>query len=157
MNSTQSRRTPINDAYPTCLRTCASLHVDCGEVSPKEISLLLAIEPSERMEAGEIVTNSLGRSRKNPRNIWICSSEPHVDSKDLRRHLDWLLDTLEPSGQSLRTLQERRGLTMTVNCIWWSAYGQGGPTLWPEQMIRLGSLNLECTFDVAYQIAADTA
>ena len=38
---------------------------------------------------------------------------------------------------------------MTVQCIWWSATGQGGPTLWPEQMRLLAALNPECSFDVS--------
>jgi hypothetical protein len=39
---------------------------------------------------------------------------------------------------------------MNVNCVWWSRYGDGGPTLWPEQMLRLAQLNLECSFEFAY-------
>jgi hypothetical protein len=39
---------------------------------------------------------------------------------------------------------------MRVNCVWWSAAGHGGPTLWPEQMAALAALNLECSFDVYF-------
>ena len=39
---------------------------------------------------------------------------------------------------------------MTVNCIWYSRSGHGGPTLWPEDMADLARLNLECTFDVYF-------
>jgi hypothetical protein len=42
------------------------------------------------------------------------------------------------------------GTGMTVQRIWWSATGQGGPTLWPEQMRLLAELNLECSFDVSF-------
>ena len=47
-------------------------------------------------------------------------------------------------------LQEMEGVRMGVDCIWWSAYGDGGPTLWPEQMHLLADLNLECSFSVSF-------
>jgi len=68
----------------------------------------------------------------------------------LRRHLDWLLGQILPRADVLRELQETAGISMNVNCIWWSATGGGGPTLWPEQMRRLADLNLECSFDVSF-------
>ena len=37
-----------------------------------------------------------------------------------------------------------------VTCIWWSAEGDGGPTLDPSQMRILAALNLECAFEFAY-------
>lgn len=39
---------------------------------------------------------------------------------------------------------------MSVDCIWWSASGGGGPTLWPEQMACMAALNLECSFDISF-------
>jgi hypothetical protein len=38
---------------------------------------------------------------------------------------------------------------MSVNCVWWSKEGGGGPTLWPAQMRSLAELNLECSFEFA--------
>jgi hypothetical protein len=63
-----------------------------------------------------------------------------------RRHLDCLLAQIEPAADALRLRQGEHGVTMTVNCIWWSRAGQGGPSLWPEQMSRMAALNLECTW-----------
>ena len=65
-------------------------------------------------------------------------------------HLVWLLKQLVPAKEQILALQEKAGITMGVNCIWWSAFGDGGPTLWPEQMRGLADLNLECSFDVAF-------
>ncbi len=68
-------------------------------------------------------------------------------SKDVRPHIDWLLDALANSTHGLQTLQDHHEVKMAVVCEWWS-YGLGGPTLWPEQMSRLADLNLECSFSL---------
>jgi len=48
-------------------------------------------------------------------------------------------------------LQNIPGVRMSVNCVWYSRSGHGGPTLWPEQMRVLADLNLECSFDIYFQ------
>lgn len=145
-----SRRTPINDEYPTCERTFVTLRIYPGATDPAEVSRRLGIDPtSVRIKDGE-AKNSLGRTRVHPVNAWFLSSENVVHSKDVRRHLDWILDLVEPTAERLLELQRESDVRMTVNCTWWSAGGQGGPTLWPEQMARLARLNLECTFDISF-------
>jgi hypothetical protein len=64
--------------------------------------------------------------------------------------LDWLLERLQNAERSLKTIQSEADVRMTVNCVWWSASGHGGPTLWPKQMSRLSDLNVECSFDVGF-------
>ncbi|MEM8608266.1 MAG: DUF4279 domain-containing protein [Myxococcota bacterium] len=151
MARAQSRLTPYNDAYPTCERTSAKLLIYPGSArTPSQITKSLGIEPTEAVSLGESATNSLGISRTAKSARWSLDSEGHVSSLDLRRHLDWLLDRLEPSSKELLELQWHRGVGMAVDCIWWSRGGQGGPTLWPEQMLRLANLNLECGFSLAF-------
>jgi hypothetical protein len=52
--------------------------------------------------------------------------------------------------KALRQLQNEQDLKMAVSCIWWSKAGDGGPVLWPEQMVVLADLNLECGFELAF-------
>lgn len=150
MTELSSRRTPYNDSYPTCERTCAELLIYPGEMDPLLVTRRLELEPTRIQRAGEKVRNSLGRERTVPLNGWFLSSEGKISSMDLRRHLDWLLKKLLPQREAMFALQNIEGLKMGVNCIWWSAYGQGGPTLWPEQMRGLAELGLECSFDISF-------
>lgn len=150
MTPETSRFTPLNDDYPTCERTCVTLLIYPGDISPDDVSQRLELMPTATLAAGSKHTNSLGETRTQPINGWFLSSENIVSSKDLRRHLDWLLEIIEPKSEQLLKLQCAAGMRMTVSCTWWSAAGQGGPTLWPEQMIRLASLNLECALDVSF-------
>lgn len=145
-----SRMTPYDDEYATCERVRATLRVYGDDLDPAVATGRLKIVPTSSQEKGEVRTNSLGRQRAIKIGAWFLSSEGSVRSKDLRRHLDWLLGHLLPRAEALRGLQEMEGVTMNVNCIWWSATGGGGPTLWPEQMRGLADLNLECSFDIAF-------
>jgi hypothetical protein len=150
MRTEASRLTPINDAYETCERTLAKLRIYGDELDPISITSLLGIEPNNSQKKGEIKRNSRGFEKKVKVGGWFLSSEGHVQSKDVRKHLDWLLARLVPVRDQLRALQATDGIVMAVTCIWWSAAGDGGPTLWPEQMHALAELNLECSFELAF-------
>lgn len=150
MQELASRRTPINDNYSTCEMTYAQLRIYGDDLDPEIITKNLGLTPSSSQKKGEERENSLGRKLVFKLGGWFLSSEGFIQSKDVRRHLDWLLQKLNPAKGSLLEIQKTTGLTMDVNCIWWSAFAQGGPTLWPEQMRILAELNLECNFDISF-------
>lgn len=146
----QSRLTPTDDTYETCEKTHVVLRIYSGEMHPSQVTNLLGLGPTRYVAVGEAGgVNSLGRAPIGKLNGWFLSSEGSVESKDMRRHLDWLIAKLQQSEDALRELQARSDVRMSVNCVWWSRYGEGGPTLWPEQMRALADLNLECSFDFA--------
>lgn len=99
---------------------------------------------------GTKITNSHGRTREIVIAGWFLSSKGYVNSKDLRDHLDWLLTRVEPSAGALKKLQNCPNVTMGIDCVWRSLAGHGGPVLWPEQMNRMSTLNLECSFDIYF-------
>ena len=150
MSTIGSRRTPYNDAYETCERVAVQLLIYPGDLHPDRITKWLQVAPSQTQILGQQIANSLGRTRTVGLNGWFLSSENEVQSMDLRRHLDWLVERLRGCHESLERLQAEPGVKMGVKCIWWSAHGQGGPTLWPEQMQGLADLNLECSFDIGF-------
>lgn len=137
-----SRRSPINDADPSCERTRATLCI--YDVDPDLVTEKLGIEPTNSWKIGRAWVTPRGEKRVGRVNTWELESEGAVLSKDLRRHLDWLLDRIEPAASQLTELQEIPGVTMTIWCTWWSAHLLAGPKLWPEQMRRMADLNLEC-------------
>jgi hypothetical protein len=140
---------PYDETYPTCERTVAELRIYGADLDPAYVTTQLGMPATSSQKRGETGTNSLGLKRTAKSGGWFLSSE-HVESKDLRHHLDWLLAQLSPRSAALRSLQATEGITMNVTCIWWSAAGDGGPSLWPEQMSELASLNLECAFECAF-------
>ncbi|MCQ8233626.1 DUF4279 domain-containing protein [Pectobacterium carotovorum] len=150
MNPIHSRLNTVAHDFQTCLECHALLAIYPGEMHPDNISELLNIEPTERFVAGDEITNSIGRTRKVNISSWFLSSENNVDSKDLRTHIDWVIDKLNGSHSGLRELQSTSGVKMSLRCVWWSATGHSGPVLWPEQMKALADLDLECAFDIYF-------
>lgn len=144
-----SRLTHYNDKYGTCAFVKASFDVYCDEFDPELVTSLLKIEPNKLNKKGRVVKGRLV-DRVDPRNRWGLCSEGKVQSLDLRRHLDWLLDLLEPVSKEIHSLHQMSGTILRVNCVWWSSVGHGGPCLWPEQMVRLAQLNLELDFDIYF-------
>jgi hypothetical protein len=150
-DTTSSYFTPLDDFEENCERTLAKLRIYPGDTTAAEVTKLLGVPPTSSVTKGErIATNVPGQFRTGNINGWFLSSEAFVKSKDLRRHLDWLLTKVEGSVDALKELQRRPDVRMCVCCIWWSKHGGGGPSLWPQQMHRLAALNLECSFDFQY-------
>src|SRR5262245_50739220 len=128
-----------NDEYPTCGRTYATVRIFGLPATEVESTLGLI---STQMQSASVVP-------PGPPNGWFLSTEGAIVSRDIRRHLDWLLDRLEPKAAALAELRSR-GASVDVFCYWLSASGHGGPTLSPSQAKKLAALDLECGFDVYF-------
>lgn len=129
-----------DDGHPTCARTYATLRLYPGALHPDRVTERLGIAPSETQ-----TVNAAGRALHG----WFLTSDGAVVSRDVRRHVDWLLDRIENAKSELDALL-REGVRPDVCCYWLSAAGHGGPTLSPSHMLRLGALGLECWFDVYF-------
>lgn len=145
----RTRATPYNYDYPTCERTYSELRVYSDSLTPSKIEMLLGLSPTSSQEKGASWISSRGTKKQNRINGWFLSSDQIILSKDLRHHLDWLICKLEPAGSNLKKLQ-KMDCSINIHCVWWSVHGDGGPTLWPEQMLALAKLNLECSFDICF-------
>lgn len=135
-----------DDDYPTCSRTHATLCILPGDTDPAAITERLGIEPSRWQQRGEFMHRAGRPPKVAPINGWYLESEGHVESRDSRRHIVWLLDRLTPKAEVIRSLQDT-GCRMDLSCYWLSRSGHGGPTVSPSQMKRLAELNIELWFD----------
>lgn len=136
---------PLNydDEYPTCKATYVTLRILKDDLVVEDVTNRLGISPSESQMKGQ------ERSQKRVAETggWFLCSKGIVNSKDTRRHLDWLIEQLMPKQKELQDMQTE-GFVMDVPCYWLSSSGQGGPTLSPSTMKSLGELGLELWFDV---------
>jgi hypothetical protein len=124
------------DDYQSCQDTYATLLIYTGEKNPEEISIALDLIPTR-------ISHAYGRHL----NGWFLSSKEHIDSKDCRRHIDWILDKISDKKDILLNLQNNN-IKISIMCMWASQSGNGGPTISPKQMSRLVDLNLEVSWDV---------
>src|SRR5713226_10670143 len=113
------------DSYSTCAVTHASLGIFHDDLDPEEITRLLGLQPTRGWKRGE---------PRNPRartpipakfGVWLLSTRGIVQSRDVRRHIDWLLDRAEPRGAVFKMLHER-GCRTDLRCFWLSRGRAGG-------------------------------
>jgi hypothetical protein len=141
--------TAYDDDYPTCQQTYAVLRIFSDSTSPREATALLGITPTDSFEKGEAVGT---RGAKRRQNGWFLSTEAQVQSRDSRRHLDWLVAAICDREEALSRLRSA-GAEIDVSCYWVSL-GQGGPVIGPEQMKQLSRLGLEVWWDVYFDTSA---
>jgi hypothetical protein len=123
--------TEIDDDYPTCERTYATLRIFREDLDPDSVTRVLGIEPTRVPVKGQPSTGRSRIARIAEVGGWFLSTQDQVASRDVRRHLVWLLDKLVGSDQGLKSLQAE-GYRMDVFCYWLSAQGHGGPILSPD-------------------------
>jgi hypothetical protein len=134
----------LDSDYPTCERTYATLRVYPDLLDPADVTARLGIEPSDWQRRGEARKPG---SRPAKLHGWFLTSDGAVESRDVRRHLDWLLARISPKTDAILALQTG-GCSMDVSCFWVSRSGHGGPSVRPAQMREFARLNLELWFDV---------
>jgi len=123
-----------DDARPG-RRTYASLRVFSDELAPPAISHLLDCESTGAYLLGDPV----GRSgSQRTANGWFLSSDGSVNSQELGRHINWLLDAVKET--QLVALQTERGMQADIFCFFEAT--QGGPELHPGLLSRLARLGL---------------
>jgi hypothetical protein len=135
-----------SDSYATCSRTYASLCIYLPDASdPNELTEKFGIQPSRTRVKGEFRN---GKRRNSP-TAWFLESMENVESKEVRRHIDWLLDQIEERSEIIKQLQ-LEGSEIHISCFWESALGHGGPMLDPTILNRIAALNIGIAFDIYF-------
>jgi hypothetical protein len=132
-----------DDNYSTCKETSAAFRIIHPALDPDAISQQLGLRSSWAWRKGQ----PRGRHNIPSRSgIWGLDTAGVLTSRDLRRHLDWLLDQLEPKAEVLQELRGQ-GYAMDVFCLWCRLGGTGGPMRSPRNMTRLAALNVTIGFE----------
>lgn len=140
-----NRQSDYDHDYPTCQETYSTLRIFSEDVTPEEITKILRFQPTKSFLKGE-VHGKQGLQYKT--NGWLYCTKELVTSRDSRRHIDLILSKIEESESDMATLLSK-GCEIDIFSYWVSR-GQGGPALWPEQMVKLGSLRIEIGWDIYF-------
>jgi hypothetical protein len=109
--------TEYDDEYSTCVYTHAWLRVMGEELQPESVTLLFGIEPTRTQVRGGLPKPT----SKHPYKCggWFLETAGEVQSRDSRRHLDWLLAQLQGKATAVAKLQEQ-GYLVDL-CIRWDS------------------------------------
>ena len=138
----------MDDDYPTCAETYVTLRAYHDSADPTFVSSALGLEPTKEQRAGESYERR-GVPCTYRLSGWFLSSKAKVQSYDAAKHLDWLLQQLQPHQEILKALRSQ-GWRMDIACLWDSHSGHGGPTLSANLLQRLAALGVELWFDIYF-------
>jgi hypothetical protein len=140
------RKGEYNDSYPTCVETYSTLRVFSDDLAPAEITGLLHIKPTETFRKGDFYSREKLQRKTNG---WFYSTKKRCSSKDTRRHVDLILVKLDGKLDAVKSLR-LKGSSIDITSYWLSI-GQGGPSLMPGQMLKLGAFGIDVWWDVYFE------
>lgn len=120
---------------PTCKSTCAMLLVSGDHIANEEFTRLFGMTPTEAGKAGDC-------------SGWRVSSESQVKSRNVERHIHWLLDQIENKKGVIEHLKRERGCQVDLGCEW-RGHPQSnstGPFLASETLRRIAGFDLNLIF-----------
>ena len=132
--------------YPSCVRTYVALAVYSKALDARSLTKALGLRPSRTMIAGQLMS-SIGTPRIAKWNGWFFSSQRKCLSRDLRAHLDFVLDRIAPAKEALERLLHQ-DCEAHLSAFWDSAAGNGGPLRDHRIIARLAEFPLELHFDI---------
>ncbi|RKZ79729.1 MAG: hypothetical protein DRR19_24600 [Candidatus Parabeggiatoa sp. nov. 1] len=127
------------DEYSSCERTYVTLSFYHEKLHSDEVTKVLIIKPTRTTEKNE--------QRKINKNGWFFSTQDTVESRDVRRHLRFLLDIFKNKENEVNFLRNE-GWSTKIYCFWESTEGNGGPILDYRTMELLSIFKLDIHFDV---------
>ncbi|NWK57779.1 DUF4279 domain-containing protein [Verrucomicrobiaceae bacterium N1E253] len=130
-----------NDGYSACSETYSTLCIYHNEKLPSDVTARLGIEPDREILKEEAPT------RHTKSNGWFFGTKGKLQSRDSRRHIDWIVDRLEAKKDDVLCMTNE-GYDISIFSLWVSESANGGPKLSPYQMHRLSELNIEVSWDI---------
>lgn len=120
---------------PTCKFACAMLLVSGENIEIDEFTRLLGLTPSETGVAGAI-------------RGWKLSSALHVLSRNVERHIHWILDQIDGKQELIANLKRERGCQVDLACVWQghAPSSETGPLLTPVTLRRVADFDLNIIF-----------
>jgi hypothetical protein len=94
-----------------------------------------------------------GLGRTVPHNLWARGTRDRFRSRDVRFHIDNILDALRGRERRIEQLR-KQGCEIAISCFWQSASGNGGPAFDPAMMRRLARYSIELQFDIWFDVPA---
>lgn len=129
----------VDDSFPSCKRTYATLSFYHDSVHAAEVTEALGCMP----------TRTTNANNRKP-NGWFLSTKDEISSKDFRTHLFSIFRKLEGKKDSLELLRRNEWKIM-LHCYWESESGNGGPILDHKTAEIVSSYAVDIHFDIWFE------
>ena len=136
--------------YKACGRTYATIRIYHKTIASEAVTDILKIQPDDTVKAGEL----LALKRKARYNVWSFTTHykgKFAKSRDVRVHVEWLLDKLKKKKKELNEMS-LAGYDMYISCFWEGVFGNGGPVFDPAFVERFSDFPLDLDFDIYFDL-----
>ena len=120
-----------NDDYAACKATYATQRIYSGELDSDKVTRILGVKPTTFQRQGAIRNPAFKTQDLVKLNGWSFSSKDQIESRDIRRPLDWNLDQFKNSKEAFQQLRDA-----------WMCHATGYR---PQAMEALPFDHLKCT------------
>ncbi len=113
-------------------------------LNPKAVTDYFLIEPSRSFSRGDIRLND----KKWPHGYWELESSRFVQSEDLIKHLEWLINQVESVKPKFAYLMKNEDIEAIISCFWIMSSGHGAILLSNSLLRRIADLNIDLELDI---------
>lgn len=122
----------------------ASIYLRGRELEPEKITKSLGINPTRGYKRGE------KRGKKNvwPHGIWMLDSSGKLDSDDPIKHIEWLVEILEPARMKLIEIALDENIDAEICVFWIMSSSHEVLTITPNWFQRIASFNIRLELSI---------
>lgn len=124
--------------------TFASLIIRGKNPNLEEFIKRINISPTKHFQRGDIRKNL----KKWPHGYWELNSKEFVDSTDLAKHLEWLVEQFESINIILIELANQPEIDVEISCFWVLPSTNSNLNLSSHLLSKLASLGLQVNLDI---------
>ncbi|MGH2409556.1 MAG: DUF4279 domain-containing protein [Chloroflexota bacterium] len=128
----------------------AAIRIMGSDLDPDVVTRDLGITPVWTHRQGDIRRKAQSRDFHDPypTDMWILDLRREVESPDIGKHIDPLLDRLERSRDAFLSIVSRPGVEADIVARWSSGLHRGGPKIAADTLERLGALGIALNVEV---------
>lgn len=113
-------------------------------LNPQDVTDSLELNPSMSFKQGDW----RNESDRWKHNFWSLSSKNKVQSNDLARHLEWLINQLEPEKPRFLDILKEENIDAEISCFWILPTDHENLSLPPELVKNISELGLGLNIDL---------
>jgi len=143
-----------DEAMAVCAEPCATLILQGGEGEPEDVSSLICVRPDSMRSLHRQQAWRDGVWKDRPpyllpfrHSIWEIGSKKHVESRENRCHIDWLLERVKGKGREFQALEEG-GWSARIAVFWPIVKWNEGVEFEPASMGVMAGLGISLWLDI---------
>ncbi|PKN92320.1 MAG: hypothetical protein CVU44_14360 [Chloroflexi bacterium HGW-Chloroflexi-6] len=122
----------------------ASLNLWGENLNPQKVTEALRISATRSFQRGDMRKDGTSW----PHGIWFIDSKERIQSLDPTKHIEWILEQIEPVQGKLAEIVQEQSLDAELNVFWIMPTSHEYLILRPDMLRRISATNLHLEFSL---------